>query len=245
MITNAASGTNLHEIAPGIYRINTPLPEANFNFNQYLIADDAPLVFHTGPRGLYPLVSEAIAKVLPLESIRYVAFAHVEADEMGALNQFLAAAPQAVPVCSQIAAMVSVNDLADRPARAMADGEVLTLGRHSLRWIDAPHVPHGWENGFMMETSTRTLLCGDLFTQGGNGAVALTESDILGPSEAFRQPMDYYAHAPHTAAALEKLAREKPQVLACMHGSAWKGDGAGLLRALAKTLREGKVAVAA
>ena len=247
MITNAASGTNLHEIAPGIYRINTPLdiPGGAFNFNQYLIADDAPLVFHTGPRRMFPLVAEAIAKVLPLASIRYVAFSHVEADECGGLNQFLAAAPQAVPVCSQVAAMVSVNDLADRAARAMADGEVLSLGRHSLRWIDAPHVPHGWENGFMMETSTRTLLCGDLFTQGGNGAVALTESDILGPSEGFRQAMDYYAHAPQTAAVLEKLAREKPQVLACMHGSAWKGDGAGLLRSLAKTLTEGKVAVAA
>jgi len=247
MITNSASGTNLHEIAPGIYRINTPvdIPGSKFNFNQYLIADEAPLLFHTGPRGLFPLVAEAIAKVLPLDTLRYVAFAHVEADEMGALNQFLAAAPQAVPVCSQIAAMVSVNDLADREARAMADGEVLSLGKHSLRWIDAPHVPHGWENGLMMEMSTRTLLCGDLFCQGGSGEKALTESDVLGPSEAFRAQMDYYAHAPHTAAVLEKLAGEKPQLLACMHGSAWKGDGAGLLRALAKCLKERELAVAA
>lgn len=247
MITNAASGTNLHEIAPGIYRINTPveIPGGGFNFNQYLIADDEPLLFHTGLRGLFPLVSEAIAKVLPLDSLRYIAFAHVEADEMGGLNQLLAAASRAVPVCSQVAAMVSVNDLADRPPRALADGEVLSLGKHSLRWIDAPHVPHGWENGFMMEVSTRTLLCGDLFTQGGSGEKALTESDVLGPSEAFRAQMDYYAHAPQTAAVLERLAGEKPQVLACMHGSAWKGDGARLLRALAKTLTEGKVAVAA
>ena len=238
MITNAASGTNLHEIAPGIYRINTPvdIPGSKFSFNQYLIADDEPLVFHTGLRGMFPLVAEAIAKVLPLDSLRYIAFAHVEADEMGGLNQFLAAASRAVPVCSQVAAMVSVNDLADRPARALADGEVLSLGKHSLRWIDAPHVPHGWENGFMMEVSTRTLLCGDLFTQGGSGEKALTESDVLGPSEAFRAQMDYYAHAPHTAAVLEKLAREQPQLLACMHGSAWKGDGARLLRALAKSL---------
>jgi flavorubredoxin len=245
MITNAASGTNLHEIAPGIYRINTPveIPGGAFNFNQYLIADDAPLVFHTGPRRMFPLVSEAIAKVLPLETLRYVAFAHVEADECGGLNQFLGVAPHAVPVCSRIAAMVSVNDLADREPRAMMDGEVLSLGRHSLRWIDAPHVPHGWENGFMMELSTRTLLCGDLFTQGGTGAVALTESDILGPSEAFRQPMDYYAHAPHTAAALEKLAQEQPQVLACMHGSAWRGDGAELIRKLARILETQAVAM--
>ncbi len=245
MITNAASGTNLHEIAPGIYRINTPVPEANFNFNQYLIADEQPLLFHTGPRGLFPLVSEAIGKVLPVSSLRYVAFSHVEADECGGLNQLLAAAPAAVPVCSQTAAMVSVNDLADRPARALADGELLSLGAKTLRWIDAPHVPHGWENGFMFETATRTLLCGDLFTQGGNGTVALTESDILGPSEAFRAPMDYFAHAPHTTAMLEKLAREQPQVLACMHGSAWRGDGAALIRALAKRLEARPLAQAA
>ena len=248
MITNAASGTNVHEIAPGIYRINTPadIPGGpGFNFNQYLIADAEPLVFHTGPRRLFPLVAEAIGKVLPLPTIRYVAFSHVEADECGALNDFLAAAPGAVPVCGQVAAMVSVNDLADRTARALADGEVLRTGKHALRWLDAPHVPHGWECGFMVETETRTLLCGDLFTQGGSGATPITESDILGPSEAFRTAMDYYAHAPHTAAVLERLAREEPRVLACMHGSAWRGDGAALLRALAKTLGAGPMAAAA
>ena len=248
MITNAASGTNLHEIAPGIYRINTPvaLPDGSgFNFNQYLVADDEPLVFHTGARGLFPLVSEAIAKVLPLDSIRYVAFSHFEADECGALNQFLAAAPRAVPVASQVGAMVSVNAFADRPAKAMADGEVLRTGRRAFKWLDAPHVPHGWDNGFMMELETRTMFSGDLFTQGGPGAVPLTEGDILGPSEAFRAPMDYYAHAPHTAAVLEKLAREKPQTLACMHGSAWRGDGAGLLRALARSLSQRELAAAA
>ena len=122
--------------------------------------------------------------------LKHVGFSHVEADECGALNDFLAAAPAAVPVCSQVAAMVSVNDLADRPARALADGEVLKIGKHALRWLDAPHVPHGWECGFMMETETRTLLCGDLFTQGGSGATPITESDILGPSEAFRAQMD-------------------------------------------------------
>jgi flavorubredoxin len=248
MITNAASGTNVHEIAPGIYRINTPVDipgGPSFNFNQYLVADDEPLVFHTGPRRMFPLVAEAIARVLPVKTIRYVAFSHVEADECGGLNDFLAAAPRAIPVCGQLAAMVSVNDLADRPARGLADGELLSLGSHALRWLDAPHVPHGWECGFMMETSTRTLLCGDLFTQGGSGATPVTESDILGPSEAFRAPMDYYAHAPGTTAVLERLAREQPQVLACMHGSAWRGDGAALLRALAGTLEARALAVAA
>jgi hypothetical protein len=139
-------------------------------------------------------------------------------------------------VCSQVAAMVSVNDFAARPPRAMADGEVLRTGHRAFKWLDAAHVPHQWENGFMMELETRTLLCGDLFTQGGSGAMAITESDILGPSEAFRAPMDYYAHAPQTGATLEKLAREQPDVLACMHGSAWRGDGASLLRALARSL---------
>jgi len=239
MITNTASGTNLHEIAPGLYRINTPVEIAGgigFNFNQYLVADDEPLLFHTGPRRLFPLTAEAIGKVLPLDRLRYVAFSHFEADECGALNDFLAAAPGAVPVCGQVAAMVSVDDAAIRPARALADGEVLRTGRRAFKWLDAPHVPHGWECGFMMELETRTLLCGDLFTQGGSGAVALTEADILGPSEAFRRAMDYYAHTPQTGATLERLAREEPQVLACMHGSAWRGDGAALLRALAHSL---------
>jgi flavorubredoxin len=239
MITNSSSGTNLHEVAPGIYRINTPvaLPNgAGFNFNQYLAVDDEPLVFHTGPKQMFPLVAEAIGKLVPLEKLRYVAFSHYEADESGSLNDFLALAPAAVAVCSQVAAMVSVNDVALRAARAMADGEVLRTGRRAFKWLDAPHVPHAWENGFMMELETRTLLCGDLFTQGSDGGKALTEGDILGPSEAFRTQMDYYAHAPQTAATLERLAREQPQVLAVMHGSAWRGDGAALLRALARSL---------
>ena len=136
---------------------------------------------------------------MPVARLRYVGFSHFEADECGALNEWLAVAPQAEPVCGRIAAMVSVNDVADRPARALADGEVLALGRHAVRWFDTPHLPHGWDCGLMMETSTRTFLCGDLFTQGGAGETPLTESDILGPSEAFRAPMDYYAHAPDTA----------------------------------------------
>ncbi len=239
MITNKASGTNLHEVAPGIFRINTPVQVPGgpaFNFNQYLVVDDEPLLFHTGPQRLFPLVAEAIGKALPLERLRYVAFSHFEADECGSLNDFLAAAPQAVAVCGQVAAMVSVNDIAVRPPRAMADGEVLRTGRRAYKWLDAPHVPHQWENGFLMELETRTLLCGDLFTQGGRGEVPLTEGDILGPSEEFRRQMDYYAHAPQTAATLEKLARENPRLLACMHGSAWQGDGAALLRSLARSL---------
>jgi len=240
MITNSSSGTNVHEVATGIYRINTPVVfpggSGAFNFNQYLIADDEPLLFHTGPRRMFPLVSEAVARIVPLQQLRYLAFSHFEADECGSLNEFLAVAPNAMPACSRVAAMVSVNDVADRPARPLADGEILKLGRHELRWFDTPHLPHAWECGLMMELATRTLLCGDLFTQGGTGETPLTESDILGPSEAFRSPMDYYAHSPDTGAMLERLAAERPEVLACMHGSAWRGDGAALLRGLATTL---------
>jgi flavorubredoxin len=240
MITNSSSGTNVHEVATGIYRINTPVVfpggSGEFNFNQYLIVDDEPLLFHTGPRRMFPLVSEAVASIVPLQQLRYLAFSHFEADECGSLNEFLAVAPKAVPVCSRVAAMVSVDDVADRPARPLADGEILKLGRHELRWFDTPHLPHAWECGLMMELHTHTLLCGDLFTQGGKGETPLTESDILGPSEAFRSPMDYYAHSPDTGAMLERLAAERPEVLACMHGSAWRGDGAALLRDLARTL---------
>jgi len=242
MITNTQSGTNIHEIAEGIYRINTPVPlpdGSSFNFNQYLIQDEAPLLFHTGQRGLFPVVSEAIRAVMPLESLRYLALSHFEADESGALNEFLAAAPQAVPVCSQVAAMVSIGDFANRPPRPLADCEELALGRHTIRWFDTPHVPHGWECGLMMDVTTRTMFCGDLFTQGGRGEVALTSADILGPSEAFRKPMDYYAHSPQTGAVLERLGREEPTTLACMHGSAWRGDGGKLLRELAHELGAG------
>lgn len=239
MITNPDSGTNIHEIADGIYRINTPIrfPDgAAFSFNQYLVVDDEPLLFHTGPRKLFPLVGEAIGRVLPLERLRYVGLSHVEADECGAMNEFLAAAPRAVPLCGQIANLVSMNDLADRAPRAMADGELLRLGRHTMRWFDTPHTPHGWDCGLMMEVFTRTFFCGDLFTQPGNGEVALTEADILAPSEAFRRSMDYFAHAPGTGATLNRLADEQPMTLACMHGSAWRGDGGSLLRELAHSL---------
>ncbi len=239
MITNSQSGTNVAEIAAGIFRINTPakLPgEVGFSFNQYLIVDDAPMLFHTGQRKLFPLVSEAINAVLPVERLKYLALSHFEADECGALNELLAAAPNAVPICGQVAALVAINDFADRAPRALADGEELSLGSRTMRWFDTPHVPHAWECGLMLDATTRTFFCGDLFTQGGIGDVAVTEADILGPSEAFRKPMDYFAHAPQTRATLERFAREAPTTLACMHGSAWRGDGARLLRELAAAL---------
>lgn len=231
--------SHIAEIAADIFRVNTPVELPGglaFSFNQYLLVDDEPLLFHTGPRKLFPLVSAAIARVMPLARLRHVALSHVEADECGAMNDFLAAAPQAAPLCGRIAALTSMNDLADRAPRALADGELLCLGRHSVQWFDTPHMPHGWECGLLMDTTTQTFFCGDLFTQPGAGELALTEDDILGPSEAFRQPMDYFAHAPNTAATLERLAAQAPRTLACMHGSAWRGDGAALLRDLAGCL---------
>ena len=237
-VTNKQSGTNVHEIADGIFRINTPvsMPAPGFSFNQYLIVDDEPLLFHTGLRKMFPLVSEAVASIIPVDRLRYLSFSHVEADECGSLNEWLAAAPQAVTLCGRIAAMVSIGDLADRPPRALADGETVSLGKRIVRWFDTPHLPHAWESGLLMEESTRTFLCGDLFTQGGNNLPAITESDILEPSEALRQKMDYFSHTPDSREMLERLASTEPTTLACMHGSAWKGDGAALLRALADKL---------
>jgi flavorubredoxin len=239
IVTNQDSGTNIGEIADRIFRINTPLtlPDGGtFSFNQYLVAAERPLLFHTGPRQIFPLVREAVERIIPVETLRYVAFAHFEADECGALNDWLQVAPEAVPVCGVIGAMVSVDDLALRSPHVLKDGETLDLGGAVVQWFDAPHVPHGWDNGFLYEQVTGTLFCGDLFTQPGHGEVVLTEEDILGPSEAFRQQMDYYAHAPNTRAVLERLATTKPRTLACMHGSAWRGDGGLLILKLADSL---------
>lgn len=239
MLTNPQSRTNIQEIAQSIYRINTPvdLPGGHgFSFNQYLLVDDQPLLFHTGPRRLFALVREAVATVVPVERLRYIGFSHVEADECGSLNQWLAEAPGAEPLCGQIAALVSVADLADRPPRALADGEHLPLGAHTVQWFDTPHVPHGWECGLLMDQTTATFFCGDWLTQPGHGDQAITQDDILGPSEAFRQPMDYFAHAPNTAATITRLAQQEPRTLACMHGSAWRGDGSSLLRQLAEAV---------
>jgi flavorubredoxin len=241
MITDATTGTNVQEVGPGIYRINTPVtigPGDDFSFNQYLVVDDEPLLFHTGQRQLFAVVKDAISRVMPIERLRHIGLSHFEADECGALNAFLAAAPHAVPFCSEIAAMTSVRDFAERAPRALADREEFATGRRRFRWHYTPHVPHSWECGLLMETTTRTFFCGDLFTQGGKGERALTRDDILEPSEAFRRPLDYFAHAPQTIATLTRLADEQPTTLACMHGSAWQGDGERLLKALGTSVQE-------
>ena len=234
--------TTVDEIADHIYRISTPVPPeavpGGFTFNRYLIDDDAPLLFHTGPRRMFESTRAAIERILPIKRLRYVAFSHVEADECGALNELLASAPSATPLCGTIAAVVSIQDLADRPPRSMSDGESLALGRASITWIDAPHLPHGWDCGYLMESNTDTLFCGDLFTQPGAQHPACTESDILESSEAMRSRMDYFSHTTRARAMIERLAALQPTTLACMHGSAWRGDGSKLLRALAERLEQ-------
>jgi flavorubredoxin len=242
MAASAETETRVDEIADGIYRIATPVSPSvapgGFSFSQYLIVDEEPLLFHTGLRRIFPQVRDAIARVMPVERLRWISFSHFEADECGALNEFLAVAPKAEPLCGKIAAMVSVNDVADRRPRAMADGELIPLGRHTVRWLETPHLPHAWECGFLMERSTRTLLCGDLFTEGGADHPPLGTADILEPSERFRQALDYYSHTRGARAMLARLAMEAPTTLARMHGSAWQGEGAKLLMALADRLEE-------
>jgi flavorubredoxin len=239
MIMNGPTGS-ITEIAAGLHRISVAIPPeiipGGFSFNQYLLVDEKPLLFHTGPRKLFPLISEQIAKVMPLSRLRYIAFSHVEADECGAMPEFLAAAPEARPVCSDIAAMVSMNDLVDVPAIGLADGDRLVTGKHHLVWKSAPHLPHGWECGYLFDETSKTLFCGDLFTQGGTGGRALVTDDLVDSSETFRRQMDYFSHAINTAALIEKLASLKPEMLACMHGSAWAGDGAAHLRKLGRSL---------
>jgi flavorubredoxin len=227
--------TRTDEIADGVYRFSTAVegigPEP-FTFNQFLIEADAPMLFHLGHRGFFPMISEAVARVTPLARLRYLAFGHVEADECGSLNQWLAAAPAAEVVHSQLACQVSLNDLADRPPRPLANGEVIDLGGRKVRWIDTPHVPHGWEAGLIFDETRRTLFCGDLLTHGGDGP-AITEADITGAACAMEDMFHAMTMAPSTAGVLRALADLAPATLAIMHGSSYRGDGAAALRRLA------------
>ncbi|MFJ8472506.1 MBL fold metallo-hydrolase [Kitasatospora sp. NPDC094011] len=237
--------TRIDEITERIYRVSTHVPEiappAGFTFNQFLVDAEEPLLFHTGMRQLFPVVSEAISRVLPLERLRWVTFGHVEADECGAMNEFLAAAPHARVAHNTLGCLVSLNDLADRPPVPMDDGEVLDLGgrqvRRRLRNINTPHVPHGWEARVLFEEQTGTLFCGDLFTHLGNGP-AVTEADLveaaLESERLFRQTSCLTA----AATTLRALADLRPRTLAVMHGSSYRGDGAAALTALADALEE-------
>lgn len=228
--------TRVAEIADGIHRISTFLPDVmppeGFTFNQFLVTGDEPLLFHTGPRGLFPLVRDAVARVVPPDSLRWITFGHVEADECGSMNDWLAAAAQAQVAHGAIACNVSLNDLADRPPRVLADGEVIDLGGRRVRYIDTPHVPHGWEAGLLFEETTGTLLCGDLFTQHGDRP-ALVADDIVGPAVAAEDASGYSALNPGMGAAIRRLAALAPKTLALMHGPAFEGDCAAALTDLA------------
>src|SRR5437763_2395178 len=228
--------TKVDEIAEGIYRISTWVaeiaPPAGFTFNQFLIDAEEPLLFHCGPRGMFPAVSAAATRVMPLERLRWITFGHVESDECGSMSAWLAAAPTAQVAHGMTACMVSLIDLADRSPRILADGEAIDLGGKRVRYLDTPHVPHGWEAGLLYEETTGTLFCGDLFTHLGDGS-ALSEADILGPAVAAEEMFHATSLGPTTASTIRKLAGLSPRTLGLMHGSSFRGDGAATLHALA------------
>ncbi len=230
--------TDIHEIAPDIFRLSTYVPEvtpAGFTFNQFLIRADEPMLFHCGGRGMFPLVSAAAAKVVDLAKLRWISFGHVESDESGSMNQWLAAAPNAQVMHGEIACMVSLNDLADRPPRVLADDERIDLGGKSVRFLYTPHVPHGWEAGCFMEETTGTLLCGDLLAHVGTPP-AVTEADIVAPAIESERMFRSMSLAPGTGPVLERLAALQPSTLALMHGASYRGDGGKALRDFATGL---------
>ena len=227
--------TRINEIASGVYRLSTFIPEVEpggLSFNQFLITGDEPLLFHTGMRGLFPLVRDAVARIMPPEQLRWITFGHYEADECGSMNEWLAIAPRAQVAHGQTAVMVSLNDMADRPPRALQDGESIDLGGGKrVRYIDTPHTPHGWEAGVIYEESTGTLFSGDLFTQYG-AVPATTDSDIVGPAIKGEDIGGYSSLHPSMGANIRKLAKLAPRTLALMHGPAFTGDAAAALVAL-------------
>lgn len=230
--------TRVNEIADGIYRLSTYVPDiappAGFTFNQFLVLGDEPLIFHTGLRKMFGLNRDALARITPPDRLRWIAFGHFEADECGAMNEWLAAAPEATPAHGHTGCYVSLNDFADREPRVLADGEVIELGGGKrVRFIDTPHTPHGWDAGVLYEESTGTLMCGDLFTQLGNDRV-MTEGDIVGPAIVAEDVFNYSSLNPGMGATLRRLAELAPRTLALMHGPSFAGDGAGALRCLAE-----------
>jgi flavorubredoxin len=228
--------TTVHEIAEGVYRLSTYLPDvtpAGFTMNQFLIDAEEPLLFHCGPRALFPLVSAAAARVLPLERLRWITFGHVEADECGSMNQWLAAAPASQVAHGALGCMVSITDMADRPPRPLADGEVLDIGGHRLRQIPTPHVPHAWEAQVLYDETAGTLLCGDLFAQVGGGPALVHDADLVTPAFTAEDMFHGTSLTPWTARTISGLADLAPRTLALMHGPSFTGDCAAALRGLA------------
>jgi flavorubredoxin len=228
--------TTTNEIADGIFRFSTCMPDVTpdgLTCNQFLIKAEDPLLFHTGPRAMFQLVSEAVSKIVPVDKLRWITFGHVESDECGSMNQWLAAAPRSEVAHGAVGVMVSLNDLADRPPRMLQDSEIIELGGKRVRHIDTPHVPHGWEARVLFEETTRTLFCGDLFTHTGNGP-AITSEDIVGPAKQAEELFHSSCLAPNTGATIRKLADLAPKTLALMHGSSFNGDSVRALRDLAE-----------
>jgi flavorubredoxin len=232
--------TVVSEIAARIYRLSTfvdAVGPTGFTFNQFLIDADEPLLFHYGQRSLFPLISAAVKSVIPLDKLRWTTCSHVEADESGALNQWLAAAPKATPAHGQVGCNIWLRDMADRDPRVLANDEVLDLGGKRVRWLDTPHVPHNWDAGVIYEETTGTLFSSDLFTQFGPAAPT-TESEIVGPAIATEKAVPYLPVTKLTEPTLRRLAGLKPTTIALMHGPAFKGDGAAALTALADHYRD-------
>jgi flavorubredoxin len=232
------------EIAPDIFRISTFVPEGNLQFNQFLVRDEQPLLFHTGMKGLFPVVRDAVATLLSATSIRWIGFSHFEADECGALAEWQTLAPAATAVCSLVGKVVSVDDVvARRPAQPMTDGEQLCTGKYRFRFLQTPHVPHCWEASMLFEETQSTLLCSDLFHQNGDVEPS-TSADVVG---RFKQMLveyqqgpfaNYMPYTPYTEPTLQRLAALKPRTLAAMHGSTFVGDGAHALTDLAQVMKE-------
>jgi flavorubredoxin len=228
--------TTIHEIAEDVYRMSTFVDEGipgGFTFNQFLLDADEPLLFHTGPRAMFPLVSEAVAKVIDIDRLRWISFGHVESDECGAMNLWLAAAPHAQIAYNGLGCEVSLNDLADRPPRALADGDRLDLGGHVVQLHTTPHVPHGWEAQVLFDETTGTLLCGDLGTQTGAAPAIVHDADIVTAAVAAEDMFAATCLTPSTAPTIRRLATLSPRTLALMHGPAFAGDGAAVLDGLA------------
>jgi flavorubredoxin len=224
--------TKVDEVAEGIYRLSTFAAGPGLSFNQFLIDAEQPLLFHTGHRSMFGSITEAIATVLPVDRLRWITFGHVESDECGSMNEFLAAASGAEVAHGGMGCLVSLNEMADRTPRALSDGEVLNLGGKQVRHIDTPHVPHGWDARVLYEESTGTLLCGDLFTHLGDGP-AVVEEEIVGPAGDAEDLFGATCITPSTGPTIRGLAELEPRTLALMHGSSFRGDGAAQLVALA------------
>jgi flavorubredoxin len=227
--------TDVAEIADGIYRISTFVPEVGptgFTFNQFLVDADEPLLFHTGLHQMFPVVADAIATVMPVTRLRWITFGHFEADECGAMNELLAAAPDAQVAHGALGCMVSIDDIADRAPRPLGPDEVLDLGGKRVRNLDTPHVPHGWDAHALFEETTGTMFCGDLMSQVGPGP-AITSDDPLEAAAFAEDLFGATCLTPQTSRSIRGLAELAPQRLAIMHGSSYEGDGRAALHALA------------